>query len=372
MCERGLVRPTSRCPSPVAALLLSVAVAWSLASCGSNQDSSPDLARVISQPSTTHAPTTTSTSTTTTTLAPALDFDSVARVLITTTDIVLPVLNTLGDERWLVRTTCQNLAIVTDGEPIDRVHVVLDPGHGGSESGAVTNSGLIEADVNFAVAVAAESRLVDLGFEVLLTRYTDTRVPILTRAEIADSVEADLLVSIHHQGIEPMPTSDKPGTEVFYQQDSAASKRFAGLLHEEAIATLGTFDIEWFAGPDAGATYRRNSESGADFYGMVRRPQTSAVLAEMSFLGNAAEEELLNSQEFIDAEAQAIVDAIVRWFTSTDPGSGFVEPSFELRSDAGTGTLSGCTDPDLGPSESLSVDVDPSNYPRIDSETDPA
>jgi N-acetylmuramoyl-L-alanine amidase len=250
----------------------------------------------------------------------------------------------------LVRTPCQELAVVLNASTLDRVHVVLDPGHGGVESGSATADGLSEKDVNLEVAKITEQLLSEQGFVVTLTRYTDIRIPLVTRVEIADTLNASLLVSIHHQGTDPdVPRSDTPGTEVYYQQDSEESKRFAGLLHEEAVATLGQFEIgSWFAGPDAGATYRLDRDTGEDFYGMVRRPETPAVLAEMSFLGNPEEVELLRSPDFLRAEAEAISDAVIRWFTTDDPGSGFVEPSFTLRSSGGGGGTSGCVDPDLG------------------------
>ncbi len=238
--------------------------------------------------------------------------------------------------------------VIADGETIDRVHVVLDPGHGGLEPGAVTNDGLAEKDVNLETAVLVEKYLSELGFEVLLTRYTDIRIPLRTRAQIADSLEASLLVSIHHQGTETnIPRSEIPGTEVYYQQTNVESKRFAGLLIEEARAEFAQFPIEWFAGVDAGATYRPNAVTGEDFFGMVRIPETPAVLAEMAFMGNPAEVALLESGELQEASAQAITRSIVRWFTTDDPGVGFVEPSFGLRSSGGGGGLEGCTDPEL-------------------------
>ncbi|MFT7476704.1 MAG: N-acetylmuramoyl-L-alanine amidase [Verrucomicrobiales bacterium] len=241
------------------------------------------------------------------------------------------------------------MAVVVEGQTNDRVHVVLDPGHGGGEPGAVTNDGIAEKDVNFEVALQTEELLQAQGFDVTLTRYSDIRVPLLTRVEIADRLEAELLVSIHHQGTDTnVPRSTEPGTEVYYQQASAPSKRFAGLLVEESRRVLGDFDIEWFAGSDAGATYRPHRDTGEDFYGMVRLPTTSAVLAEMAFLGNQAEVDLLKTGQLQTAEAEAIAAAIVRWFTTDDAGSGFVEPSFGLRTSGGGGGLNGCTDPDLG------------------------
>ncbi len=295
--------------------------------------------------------------TTTTTVAPPLDRDGQARALVTVTDVVVPVFQTLPDG-WVVRTPCQELTVVESGRPVDAVHVVLDPGHGGSEPGAVID-GVTEASLNLRVAAIAEAKLIRLGFAALATRYTDVRMPILTRVEIADRLAAPLLVSIHHQGGGEVPTAVEPGTEVYYQQDSDESRRFAGLLVEESRRQLGQFDVDgWFAGPDAGATYRPDADTGDDFYGMVRRPTGPAVLAEMSFMGNPTELDLLRRRAFLDAEAQAIADAVVRWFSTGDPGSGFVEPSFALSSSGGGGGLGGCADPDLGPTRPLPDDFD--------------
>jgi len=248
--------------------------------------------------------------------------------------------------------------VVADGTTEDRVHVVLDPGHGGLEPGAVTSDGVAEKDVNLETALLAEEYLEDAGFEVTLTRYTDIRMPLRTRVQIADRLEAGLLVSIHHQGTETnVPSSDQPGTEVYYQQTNDESKRFAGLLVEESRAELGHFDIEWFAGVDAGATYRPSQKTGGDFYGMVRLPRTPAVLAEMAFLGNVAEVELMKTGELQVASAKAISQAIIRWFTTDDVGVGYVEPSFALSSSGGGGGVDGCQDPDLGPTSELELTI---------------
>ena len=116
----------------------------------------------------------------------------------------------------MIRTPCQGVAIAADGLTTDRVHVVIDPGHGGFEPGAVTDDGIAEKDVNFEVALRAEELLEERGFEVLLTRYEDFRIPLVTRVEIAEQLGAELLVSIHHQGTDTnVPRSDTPGTEVY-------------------------------------------------------------------------------------------------------------------------------------------------------------
>ena len=98
---------------------------------------------------------------------------------------------------WRVRTPCGEEATV-DGEPIDGAHVVLDPGHGGSETGAIGPTGVREEDVNLDVALRVQRLLEKRGAVVVLTRSTDVRVTILTRAEIAVALEPLAFVSIHH------------------------------------------------------------------------------------------------------------------------------------------------------------------------------
>ena len=300
--------------------------------------------------------TTTAPTTTTTTLVPPIEHDGVPRVLRTTTGVVAPIVGTAADG-FLVRTPCQDLVVVTDGEPVDRVHVVIDPGHGGSETGAATSGGLGEKTVNQQVAEQAEVLLQEAGVDVLLTRYADIRVPLVTRAEIADALDADLLVSIHHQSSNVFPTSDEPGVEVYYQQLSEESRRFAGLLVEETRAEFAAFDITWFAGADAGAVDRPNARTGGDFYGMLRLPETTAVLAELAYMGNPEEVALMESGELQSASAQALAQAVIRFLSTNDPGSGFVDSDVVLTTAGSGGGLGGCVDPDLGATVDLAGDL---------------
>ena len=351
---------------------LTTGLTWVLAvallSCSSDSAPRPGAegATTTGAPATTTtiASTSTVSSTTTTTVAPPLDRDGEARALVTDTGVTVPVLATLP-EGLVVRTPCRDLALVRSGRAVDRVHVVLDPGHGGSEPGAVGADGRTEASINLRVAEIAAAKLRALGFDVLLTRTADVRMPIVTRVEIADTLGADLLISVHHQGGGELPVGPIPGTEVYYQRESAESRRFAGLLYEEAVEELSPFADEWYGGPDAGATYRLDSRTGDDFYGMVRRPRGTAVLAEMSFMGNPTELELLATRTFLVAEAQAIADAVVRWYAD-ETGSGHVEPSFTLTSSGGGGGLAGCEDPDLGDVGELPADFDPAVVGAVD------
>ena len=76
--------------------------------------------------------------------------------------------------------------------------IVIDPGHGGSEKGAVNDSlGLLEKDLNLDVSLRLQTLLEDLGYKVVLTRYDDRLVPLEERSRIANHSNAGVFVSVH-------------------------------------------------------------------------------------------------------------------------------------------------------------------------------
>lgn len=269
------------------------------------------------------------------------------RVIITAGGVVLPVIAT-EPSGWIVSTPCGRSAALAASpalDLVDRADVVLDPGHGGAtEGGAVGANGLAEADVNLAVARLAAAKLEAAGYRAILTRRGDYRLPIVGRVAIADALAAPL-VSIHHNGGAANP-STMPGTEVIYPQDDLRSRRLAGLIWEESMARLSRFTADWVAGGDAGATYRLGP-TGDDYFGIVRLPASAAVLAEMIYIGNPSEAELLATSDFLNAEAEAIAAAVRRWLETADPGAGFVEPSYRLTAPGGGGGSVNCVDPPL-------------------------
>lgn len=275
---------------------------------------------------------------------PAIPDDGVARAVVTPTGVVLPVTEG-GDGRYVVSTPCAVAATVT-GVPISGAHVVLDPGHGGEEPGAVGPNGLTEAEVNLAIAEETKRQLEASGAVVVLTRTADYRIALRTRAGIATALDPVAFVSIHHNA-EPDGSWPGPGSETYYQIDDAASRRLAGLLWEEEVAALEPFGAAWVADTDAGAKYRLASDGG-DYYGILSRSAgIVAVLSEAAFISNATEEALLATPEVRRAEAGAIARAIVRFVATDDPGSGFTEPYPRTTPAGPGGGVDDCEDPPL-------------------------
>jgi N-acetylmuramoyl-L-alanine amidase len=269
-----------------------------------------------------------------------------ANVLATPKGFVLPIEGGRPGA-WTVMTPCGKTATVRRGDTIGAATVVLDPGHGGEETGAVGPGGTVERDLNLAVAQRLKAALEREGATVVLTRTGDYRVAITTRAEIAQKLQPPVFLSIHHNGGHDEVRAT-PGTEVFFQLASPASKRLAGLVYEEEYALFRRLPVkEWFSDRDAGAKYRPN-DSGGDYYGILRRTNgVTAALSEAAFLSNPAEEAQLVQASVQQGEAEAITRAVRRFMLGDDQGTGYTTPYPRTEPAGPGGGTGGCVDPPL-------------------------
>lgn len=313
---------------------------------------------VAAPPSTTSSTTTTmaTTTTTSTTVAPTtteppigwpiLSSDGVPRAVTTPNGVVLAVVSAVGDGRFVARSPCGN-DVTVSGAPLSGATVVLDPGHGGDEPGAVGPSGTTEKAVNLAIALETKRQLEAQGATVVLTRTGDYRITLASRAAIAQALHPAIFLSIHHNA-EPDEHRVAPGAETYYQVASAESKRASGLVYEELVRAFSAYKIDWVADRDAGAKYRLKADGG-DYYGVLSRTAgVPAVLSEAAFISNPPEEALLVDPVFQAVEAGAFTRAVIRYVTTTDPGSGFVVPYPRVQPAGPGGGATGCVDPPLG------------------------
>jgi len=237
--------------------------------------------------------------------------------------IVVPVLGREGDA-WRVSTPCGQEAVVTSVTPLPSRPVVLDPGHGGYDPGAVGPNGLYESELNLAVSRHAAAALEKAGFPTVMTRNGDHGMNLVNRAQIALRTQARAFVSVHHNAASWDP-SPIPGSEMYHQVASADSKRLAGLIYEEIVAALRVYDVPWVTS-GAGVTWRTRASNGDDWYAMVRQPKgIAAALAELAFISNPAEADLLADPEVQRVEGEAVARGIIRFLTTADPGSGYVD-----------------------------------------------
>ena len=277
--------------------------------------------------------------------APAVASGAVA----TPEGLVLPVVTDHGDGTYDVRTPC-DAVVATAGEPLDGAHVVLDPGHGGEEPGAVGANGLEEADLNLAVAQRVADLLRAEGATVALTREDDIRVTVATRAALAVALRPVAFLSIHHNAAPEGPAT-APGTEAYFQVASPESRRLAGRVVEEVRAALALYAVSWTADSDTGAKARIQAEDPTlDYYGVLRLADgVPSVLLEAAYLSNPPEAELLAREDVQEAEAAAIARALERFHLGEAPAEVAFSPEPPSTGAAGPsgGTAEGCEDPPL-------------------------
>ena len=183
--------------------------------------------------------------------------------------------------------------------------IVIDPGHGGSDSGAIGYTGIREKDVALAVSLRTEELLRRAGAEVIMTRTEDVDVShagssaareLQARVDVSLAhPEAELFLSVHCNSF---TNPDAHGMETYYYPKTDADEQFASLLNEELVA--------------AGGLYNRGVKY-AKFY-ILRHTEIPAALVELGFLSNPDEEELLADADYQERLAQALVHAIERYF----------------------------------------------------------
>ncbi|MEN3044659.1 MAG: N-acetylmuramoyl-L-alanine amidase [Candidatus Hydrothermales bacterium] len=115
--------------------------------------------------------------------------------------------------------------------------IVLDPGHGGIDFGAVSKSGTKEKDINLKVAKYLKEELKKRGFEVFLTREKDTFISLTERTKFSNKVGADLFVSLHCNA-SPIVTETSNGVEVFFLSEAKTD-------WERAVAALENASLKY-------------------------------------------------------------------------------------------------------------------------------
>ncbi len=264
--------------------------------------------------------------------------------VLTPTGHLVSVIANLPNGGWRVHTPCFNEAEITRGTFIPTVDFVIDPGHGGSESGAVGANGLVEKRLNLEVANRLADLLRSQGYSVALTRMTDIRIPLVSRAVLADSLRPRAFLSIHHNGGSPGARS-APAPEAYYKHDSVEARRLAGIMYEELRSAFSQYSINW-TGTSRGVTSRLR-EDGDDLYGIHRYSgDVPSVITEPAYLSSPSEAALLARADVQQVEAEALARGFIRWINTADGGSGFT-PHFVDPVSTGTGGTEGCVDPPL-------------------------
>jgi N-acetylmuramoyl-L-alanine amidase len=224
----------------------------------------------------------------------------------------------------------------------DDVLVVLDPGHGGPQLGAVAANGDREKDRNLQIAFEARSALAGRVGRVVMTRERDFEATLEFRAALVDALRADAAVSVHLNSSPDGPRAT-PGTETFGSTADAAGRRFAGVVYERVRRYTQTLPGPFVGDRDAGAKYRVSAKN-RDYYGLLRLAHRPFVIAESLYISNPHEASLVARPEVRAGLGGAIADALVAFTTGNDAGSGWVTP-YDRPADPSGRDTHVCVDP---------------------------
>jgi N-acetylmuramoyl-L-alanine amidase len=177
--------------------------------------------------------------------------------------------------------------------PKGRVLVIVDPGHGGKDPGAIGLGGLREKDVILPIAQQVASLLEQQGIQAVMTRTSDYFVDLAPRATMAERANADLFVSIHANAIGPS-RPDVSGLETYYY---SSGQRLAQTIHSSILQNL---DVK-----DRGIRRAR-------FY-VLRKTSMPSVLVEVGFVTGREDAAKLSNPAYRSQMAQAIARGILQY-----------------------------------------------------------
>lgn len=235
------------------------------------------------------------------------------------------------------------------GKPIvDRlVTIMLDPGHGGEDPGAIGKAGTYEKNVTLEVARRLKARIdAEPNMRAVLTRDSDFFVPLQMRVQKARRIQSDLFLSIHADAwIKP----DAKGSSVFVLSEKGASSTQARLLAQKEnqadliggvnigskdlflartlldLSQTGTINDSLKLGKyllgELGAIntlHKANVEQAG--FAVLKAPDIPSALIETAFISNPEEESRLNDDAYQEKLAGAIVRGIRQYFIKHPPG----------------------------------------------------
>ena len=217
--------------------------------------------------------------------------------------------------------------------------IVIDPGHGGHDTGTIGPTGLMEKDLVLDVAKRLGATLEDrLGGEVIFTRADDTFIPLESRTALANQKQADLFISIHANSSR---SSSARGVETYYLNFTSSPDALEVAARENAVSEKSIHELQdlvkkitlkekldesrEFAANVQKSLYATMSRGNASLRnrGVKKAPfvvligaNMPSILAEISFVSNPSDERLLRKPEYRDKIADALYRGIQKYANS--------------------------------------------------------
>jgi N-acetylmuramoyl-L-alanine amidase len=184
-------------------------------------------------------------------------------------------------------------------KPLTGMKILLDPGHGGKDSGALGPNGYAEKDANLYASKLLANELSIRGASVYLSREADKFIELDDRQTIIDNLEPTLSLSVHHNSLPDGGNPDTKGFSTFWYHPQAQS--LAMYLHNYVVKDTGrpAYGVFW------------------DNLALARPSSAPSVLLEWGFMSNPSEFELIANPQEQQKMAKSIADGITQWLVSS-------------------------------------------------------
>lgn len=191
--------------------------------------------------------------------------------------------------------------------------ILIDPGHGGIDSGAVSKDGVMEKEINLKIGKKLKDKLLKKGYKVFMTREEDKGLytpggrirkkkveDLGNRCKLKESTKCDMFISIH---LNMFPQSKYCGAQVWYSKNEN-SKKLAGILQNNLISDLDKDN-------------NRKEKAALNSYKVLRGNNSiPSVLVECGFLSNTEEKNKLLKDEYQDKIAESIAKSVDDYYLS--------------------------------------------------------
>ncbi|WP_282155352.1 SH3 domain-containing protein [Cytobacillus gottheilii] len=195
---------------------------------------------------------------------------------------------------WIVSMNGQAAQIEKRGSgSVKNKTIVIDPGHGGRDNGTTGTRGTLEKKLNLQTAELLAAKLKSAGANVILTRNSDTYIPLEARVRSSSVNGADAFISIHYDSINDRSVR---GMTTYYYY--GFQEQLASDVHAATAARTRIKD--------------RGHRQG-DYY-VLRENTQKAILIELGYLSNPAEEMAVSSPQYQEAAAAGMYEGLVRYF----------------------------------------------------------
>jgi N-acetylmuramoyl-L-alanine amidase len=195
----------------------------------------------------------------------------------------------------------------------EKITVVIDPGHGGRDGGAVGDDGTLEKNLNLAVALKLKAILESADIHVIMTRETDIELAspdsahkkaddLKARLQLAQDQKNAIFVSIH---MNQFPIEKYRGLQVYYSENHAESLTLAQAIQNTTQSALQN-------------TEDRKVKPAGDSIYLMSHLEIPAVLVECGFLSNKEERELLKNEVYQKKLALCLSAAILEYIASVN------------------------------------------------------